>query len=426
MSVCRITAAALERMKGKAVLWDTEVKGFGARRQTDKGDIIFVWKGQSPVSGKQVFLTIGRWGRGDWGIDDARRRATEYRDAVRLGRDPAADRDAAKATMTVAELAADYQEAAPKMLLRSGRPKKASTIATDKARIAHIVQLLGDLRVQNVTHAHVETFMHRLAAGATAQQRKPGKVHGSVRRGGKGVATRTVGLLGAIFAFGVKRGLRADNPAHGVTKFAENRRERRLTGEEYLNLGKGLKAARETMPVAADAIRFLSITGWRRGEAATLTRSAVDATRRVAILADTKSGRSIRPLSHAALALIEVQPRLAGNDHVFPALTGKGGTTAIPRGWAIVREQGVLAADIVPHVLRHSFASEASDLGLSEASIAELIGHKRQGITASYVHRADAVLLAAADAVADRVLELLRGAKKPTGKTVRQRKAKPS
>ena len=75
-------------------------------------------------------------------------------------------------------------------------------------------------------------------------------------------------------------------------------------------------------------------------------------------------------------------------------------------------------------MLRHSFASEAADIGLSEATIAELIGHKRQGMTASYIHRTDAVLLAAADAVADRVVELLDGTKKPTGKVVRIRKAR--
>jgi len=241
------------------------VRGFGARRQTDGGDITFVWKGKSPLTGKQIFLTIGRWGRGDWALDKARTRASEYRDAVRLGRDPAAIRDEQKNMMTIAELADAYMEAVPTMLLRAGRAKKPSTIATDKTRIAHIKELLGDLRVPAVTRAHVETFLHRVAAGETAKPRV-GKVHGSTRTGGKGVASRTVGLLGGIFSYAVKLGLRPDNPAHGVVKFAENRRERRLTAEEYKDLDKGLKAARETMPVAADAIRFLGLTGWRRGE----------------------------------------------------------------------------------------------------------------------------------------------------------------
>ena len=60
---------------------------------------------------------------------------------------------------------------------------------------------------------------------------------------------------------------------------------------------------------------------------------------------------------------------------------------------------------MTPHVLRHSFASLASDLGYSEPTIAALIGHKGQTMTSRYVHAADAVLLAAADAIAAHTLK---------------------
>jgi integrase len=66
-----------------------------------------------------------------------------------------------------------------------------------------------------------------------------------------------------------------------------------------------------------------------------------------------------------------------------------------------------LPPDVTPHVLRHSFASLAGDLGYSEPTIAALVGHKGRSITSRYVHAADAVLLAAADAVANRTLELM-------------------
>jgi hypothetical protein len=68
---------------------------------------------------------------------------------------------------------------------------------------------------------------------------------------------------------------------------------------------------------------------------------------------------------------------------------------------------GNLRADVTPHVLRHSFASLAADLGYSEPTIAALVGHKGHTITSRYVHSADAVLLAAADAVARRTAELM-------------------
>jgi integrase len=58
------------------------------------------------------------------------------------------------------------------------------------------------------------------------------------------------------------------------------------------------------------------------------------------------------------------------------------------------------------HVLRHSYASLSSDLGYSELTIAALVGHMGPSETSRYVHSADAVLLAVADAVADRTAEL--------------------
>ena len=79
---------------------------------------------------------------------------------------------------------------------------------------------------------------------------------------------------------------------------------------------------------------------------------------------------------------------------------------SFPYMWSSIIK-GALPADVTPHVLRHSFASLAADLGYSEPTIAALIGHKGHSITSRYVHSADAVLLAAADAVADQTLALI-------------------
>jgi integrase len=75
--------------------------------------------------------------------------------------------------------------------------------------------------------------------------------------------------------------------------------------------------------------------------------------------------------------------------------------------WDRIANMVELPAEVTPHVLRHSFASLAADLGYSELTIAVLVGHKGQTITSRYVHSADAVLLAAADAVAHHTTELM-------------------
>ena len=92
--------------------------------------------------------------------------------------------------------------------------------------------------------------------------------------------------------------------------------------------------------------------------------------------------------------------------------------TGFPKLFAQIIKLAGLPNDITPHVLRHSFASLAADLGYSELTIASLLGHKGQSITARYVHSADAVLLAAADAIANRTAKLM-GA--PEAKVIRLR-----
>lgn len=154
-------------------------------------------------------------------------------------------------------------------------------------------------------------------------------------------------------------------------------------------------------------MRFLALSGWRRGEAVNLKWSNIDVARRTVTLGDTKTGRSIRPLANAALDTIKDLPRRAGNPYVFPATKGEGAISNLPRLFEVVRTKAGLPDDITPHVLRHSVASLASDAGLSEATIAGLLGHKLGTITSRYTHAADAVMLKAADTVADAVLSLM-------------------
>ena len=193
---------------------------------------------------------------------------------------------------------------------------------------------------------------------------------------------------------------------------------------EYKALGDALRGAEAAgiWPAAIAAARFLALAGWRSGEALGLKWSEVDLARRTATLPDTKTGRSVRPLSNAACNALRTLTRLGDDALVFPATRGKGRMAGFPKLWAKIAKIGSLPADVTPHTLRHSFASLAADLGYSEPTIAALVGHKGQTITSRYVHSADAVLLAAADAVADRTAELM-GERKAGGKVVELRQA---
>ena len=61
------------------------------------------------------------------------------------------------------------------------------------------------------------------------------------------------------------------------------------------------------------------------------------------------------------------------------------------------------------HVLRHSFASVANDLGFTESTIAALLGHSTGSITSKYIHTIDSSLIMAADTIAGYIQGLLSG-----------------
>ena len=401
-----------------AIIWDAgkgAVAGFGARRQRDS--VAYVLKYRT-ADGRQRWHTIGRHGS-PWTPETARKEAKRLLGEVVKGGDPAADKQAKRKAETVTELCDAYwaDAEAGRLMTRRRTVKKASTLLSDKGRVEkHIKPLLGRMKVAAVTREDVEAFMNDVAEGKTAARAKTGKKRGlSNVRGGMGTASRTVGLLGAIFTYAVRHRMRADNPVHGVMRPADGKRERRLSDDEYTALGTALRLAEakddkgnaKLWPAAVAAARFLVLTGWRSGEALGLRWGDVDLARRTATLADTKTGRSMRPLSRSACDVLRGLGEGADAALVFPPTRGTGTMTGFRKLWDRITKLGALPADVTPHVLRHSFASLAADLGYSEPTIAALIGHKGQSITSRYVHAADAVLLAAADAVARRAAELM-------------------
>jgi integrase len=411
----------VDALRAHQELLDSLVRGFRARRQ--KGEAVTYSVVYRNKEGRQRRAPIGPHGA-PWTPDEARNEAQRILGEVAGGGDPAASRIASRKAETVAELCDLYwrDAEAGRLLTRRREAKKASTLVTDKGRIErHIKPLLGVLKVAAVSREDIRRFMHAVADGKTAGKTKSAKKYGLANvRGGRGTASRTVGLLGAIFGYAVEKGLRPDNPVRGVVRFADGKRERRLSRDEYAALGDALRASASIWPPAVAAVRFLALTGWRLGEALALEWAHVDLDRRTATLPDTKTGRSVRPLSRDICDSLSALPRLG--PLVFTASRGLSGLmTGFRKPWERIAKLGALPREITPHTLRHSFASLASDLGYSEPTIAALIGHKGRTTTSRYVHSADAVLLSAADAVANRTAQFM-GELKDRGRVVPMRK----
>lgn len=409
----KIGLREVRALRPDQTIWDPTVAGFGARRQrSEVVSYLLIYRTQE---GRQRWHTIGRHGS-PWTPETARAEAQRLLGLVVGGADPAATKKAVRQAATVSELCDLYLKDAEagRLLTRRKMAKKASTLLIDRGRIErHIKPLFGSMKLTAVTQEDIENFMHDVAAGKTAGKTKSAKKRGLARvRGGRGAASRAVGLLGGIFTYAVRRRMRPDNPVHGVVRFADGKLERRLTETEYLALGEALRKAEVAgvWPPAIAAARFLALTGWRRNEALELRWEEIDLDRRTAKLSDTKTGRSMRPLSHAACDVLRKTAVRAGG-LVFLATRGDGHLAGFKKMWPPIMKLGGLPPDVTPNVLRHSFVSLADDLGYSDATIGALVGHKGRTTTSRYTHSADAVLLAAADKVADRTVELMGDAR---------------
>ena len=410
MSQKRIGLREVRGLKPGQTIWDGAVAGFGARCQRSALPSYFLF--YRTWEGRQRWHTIGRHGS-PWTPETARAEAQRILGEVRKGEDPAAAKRARRRAANVSELCDLYlaDAEAGRLLTRRKKAKKRSTLEIDKGRVErHIKPLLGRLKVTAVTTDDIDNFMHDVAEGKTAGNTKSAKKRGLARvRGGKTTATRTVGLLGGIFSYAVQHRMRQDNPVRGVIRFEDGKRERRLTDDEYKALGDALLKAKEAniWPAAVAASRFLALTGWRSGEALGLRWDEVDLARRTAILDDTKTGRSMRPLPSAACEVLRNAMR--SDPLVFPGTRGAGPMKGFRKLWNRILKLCELPSDVTPNVLRHSFTSLGADMGYSDVTIGAIVGHKGRTTTSRYIHSADAVLLSAADSIADQVAALMNG-----------------
>ncbi|MGB8600599.1 MAG: hypothetical protein WCD42_00200, partial [Rhizomicrobium sp.] len=220
MANLRIGLKVVRALKPGEVVWDSAVAGFGVRRQ--KGEAVTYLLKYRTAEGRQRWYTIGRHGAPwtpDLARDEAIRILAEVKGVSGQVRDPAADRKQSRRASTISELCDAYltDAEAGRLLTRRQIAKRPTTIATDRGRIeGHIKPLLGAMPVAAVTQLDVDTFMHDIAAGKTARKSKSDLRKVTYVRGGKGAATRTIGLLGAIFTYAVRHQMRSDNPVHGV------------------------------------------------------------------------------------------------------------------------------------------------------------------------------------------------------------------
>ncbi len=390
----------------EASIWDTELKGLGVR-QLPSGVSTYILKYRNK-EGRQRKLVLARVGTTT--PEEVREVARQHLAAIANGADPSGQREAVRASIIVSELCDLYLEDAAERI-------KPSTLAMDRSRIAsHVKPLLGARKVAALTTADLERFQRDIAAGKSAQPRKG--TRGGVTKGGRGVASRTLGMLGTIMEFAVRRNVITINPTRRVIRFKEGKQERFLSQVELGSLGRSMAQieAECGSHIGVAAIRFLLMTGVRRMEALALPLASVDADASCLRLVESKRARGIaggsriemRAIGAAALRELEAIERPNGCRWAFPGYVDGKHFVGLPKFFDLVCARAGLDG-VTIHVLRHSFSSLAKEAGYSEFVIAGLLGHSPGGMTARYGGVPDPALVNAANHVAEEMHKRLIG-----------------
>ena len=376
---------------GNRVHYDSEIPGFGVRI-TAAGVISFVLNYR--VNGRERRYTIGR--HPELTATAAREKALRLRGRILDGHEPLEEREQERGEPTVGELATQYLE---RYALAHKRP---SSVRNDRQMIEGIIRpRIGSLRIRAIGKRDIESLHATLKATPYR-------------------ANRVLALLSKMFAIAKEWRWRADNPAKGVARFHEDRRERWLSIDELRRFTEALDAYGDQS--AANALRLLLLTGAREGEVLKAEWSQFDLDRGIWTKPShhTKQSKIEHvPLSDAALTLLEsMKPKHAAGP-LFPGAERKRKNTSpkagvsprvtLRRPWI----QACKAAGLVEveerkgkrrkvvyryrptlriHDLRHTYASYLVSSGTSLQIVGKLLGHTLPQTTARYAHVADEAL----------------------------------
>ncbi len=364
---------------GNKIAYDDKISGFGVR-VTAAGRKSFILNYY--FKGRERRITIGTYP--EWTVLAARKRAEEYRLKIANGIDPLEEKQTAYAAPTMRDLYARYDaEYLPRLA-----PRTAADIRSMFANI--ILPRLGAKKVEDVTFSDCEA-LHRLVS--KDRPVRANRVHEVLRRG---------------FNLALKWGWVTDNPAARVERNTEHKRARYLAPDEIGRLVEAL----DTHPQHAScaAIKFMLLTGCRRGEALGARWDQFDPALRVWVkpAATTKQRREHRvPLSSMASGVLQerraARDALSDNDplrHAAFVFCGDEGRALVDvkRTWAAVSKAAGLGNTRM-HDLRHTFASIAVSQGQSLPVIGAMLGHTQPQTTARYAHLFDDSLLNAAEMV---------------------------
>jgi integrase len=362
---------ALQPVPGRTIIYYDQRSPL-AVRATPAGArtyLLYRWAGGRPVK-----LSLGRVG--EVRLEDARREAQRAVATIAAGKDPAAERKAARVQgMTLDELWETWKAR------RWATLRENTKVGFESCWRVHIRPALGTTAVKKITRADLQRLVDR-----TTAQGKPG------------MARHIKALVHLLLVEAVRLDVVAANAGAGVQVPAYVPRGRIILSHEREPLLAAIDAAPEPW---ADFFNVTMLTGARVSNVCGMRWADLDldaATWRIPAERSKSKRITVLPLIPDAVAILRRRLTYrAGEPWVFPSSRSATGHVVQPKvPWAeILKKAGI--EGLTRHDLRRSLGTTMAKMGAGDRIIAAALGHVSMSAVRVYAQLAGEV---ARDAVA--------------------------
>jgi integrase len=350
-----VLEATVEPGKARTIYWDTTMPGFGLM-VTRNGARSYVVQYRAHSRSRRLTLDAGALS-----LDAARREARKHLGEVAKGGDPLTERrrESAAASDTLRAVAEAY-------FRREG--KRIRTMDERRRTLERLVfPSLGARSIDDIGRSDIVRLLDNIEDNS-----------------GPVMADRTLAYLRKVMNWHATRSDTFRSPiVRGMsrTKPAERARDRTLTDDEIRRLWQATKA--HPGPFSS-LVRFLLLSGCRRGEALFMTRDELNGRDWLIPAARHKSKREfLLPLSKAAAGVLAAMPVIGPADGYLFTVNGRSPIGAESKAKArLDKASGVTGWTL--HDLRRSARSLMSRAGVPTDHAERAIGHVIPGVRQVY------------------------------------------
>lgn len=354
--------------KKDTLLWDSKVPQLAERRKGDARS----WVAQTRVNGKTIRRKIGNFG--DVSLKAAR--------AMALSQLVEFENEARDVSRSIS-----IKDFAQRFLADCAHLWKPSTLEGHRQGIkGQIVPILGGVPIGQLSREDVLLWRKELTCAA-------------------GTKNRALAVLSAMVRHAEILGQRppGQNPCAGLRRHKSSLEAEYLDAAGFAALHQVLERNAVAYPLAVPFVRFIALTGCRKGEAIAARWDQLDG-KRLALL-DSKSGPKAIWLGKPVRDLLASLPRHGVG--IFAGDNPKSLEAELRFLWKDVRKS-LRRPTLRIHDLRHSFASVAVNRGLDLRVIGELLGHSDIETTAGYAHLDGSTLTKAAETLSKEIARLMK------------------